>query len=131
KEIGHGTVRFLGFKNQSELAAYYDLCDVFVMPTVLEPWGLVVNEVMNASRAVIASDQVGCAPDLVRDGYNGFIYRAGSVNDLHRVLRLALAEPARLRDMGRRSLEIINQWSFEEDLLGLRAALGLTNGYAI
>ena len=63
---GSEAVRFLGFKNQSELPAYYDLCDVFVMPTVFEPWGLVVNEVMNAGKAVIASDQVGCAPDLVR-----------------------------------------------------------------
>jgi hypothetical protein len=26
--------------------------------------------------------------------------------------------------MGRRSLEIINRWSFEEDVQGLRAALG-------
>ena len=46
--LGLRSVRFLGFKNQKELPADYDLCDVFVMPTVLEPWGLVVNEVMNA-----------------------------------------------------------------------------------
>ena len=118
-------MRFLGFKNQSELPAYYDLCDLFVMPTVFEPWGLVVNEVMNAGRAVIVSDQVGCAPDLVRDGNNGFIYQAGNVADLHRVLRIALADPVRLKDMGRRSLDIINRWSFEDDVQGLRDALGL------
>ena len=29
--------------------------------------------------------------------------------------------------MGRRSLEIINRWSFEEDIFGLRTALGLTH----
>jgi glycosyltransferase involved in cell wall biosynthesis len=98
---------------------------VFVMPTVFEPWGLVVNEAMNAGRAVIVSDQVGCAPDLVRDGDNGFVYQAGNVADLHRVLRMALADPVRLRHMGRRSLDIINRWSFEEDVQGLRAALGL------
>jgi glycosyltransferase involved in cell wall biosynthesis len=124
-ELTSEAVRFLGFKNQSELPAYYDLCDVFVMPTVFEPWGLVINEVMNAGRAIIASDQVGCAPDLVRDGYNGFVYRAGSVADLHRVLRTALADPVRLTEMGRRSLDIINCWSFEEDVRGLRAALHL------
>ena len=122
---GSEAVRFLGFKNQSELPAYYDLCDVFVMPTVFEPWGLVVNEVMNAGKAVIASDQVGCAPDLVRHGYNGFVYRAGDVEDLHRVLRTALNDRTRLAEMGRRSLEMINRWSFEEDVHGLRAALNL------
>ena len=125
KELGAEAVRFLGFKNQSELPAYYDLCDVFVMPTVFEPWGLVVNEVMNAGKAVIASDQVGCAPDLVRDGYNGFVYRAGDVADLHRVLRRALNDRTGLVEMGRRSLEMINRWSFEEDVHGLRAALNL------
>ena len=91
--LGSEGVRFLGFKNQSEMPAYYDLCDLFVMPTVFEPWGLVVNEVMNAGRAVIVSDQVGCAPDLVRDGYNGFVYRAGDIADLHRVLNTALSDP--------------------------------------
>ena len=122
---GSEAVRFLGFKNQSELPAYYDLCDVFVMPTVFEPWGLVVNEVMNAGKAVIASDQVGCAPDLVRHGYNGFVYRASDVEDLHRVLRTALNDRTRLVEMGHRSLEMINRWSFEEDVQGLRAALNL------
>src|SRR2546422_11478662 len=57
-------VRFLGFRNQSELPALYDLCDVFVLPSLFEPWGLVVNEVMNAARPVIVSDRVGAAPDL-------------------------------------------------------------------
>jgi glycosyltransferase involved in cell wall biosynthesis len=95
------------------------------MPTVFEPWGLVVNEVMNAGTAVIVSDQVGCAPDLGRDGYNGLVYQAGNITDLHRVLHTALSDRTRLREMGRRSLEIINRWSFEEDVLGLRAALGL------
>lgn len=122
---GWKSIRFLGFLNQSELPAYYDLCDVFVMPTVFEPWGLVVNEVLNAGKPVIASDQVGCVPDLVRDGVNGFIFKAGDVVDLARALRDILADPQRCTEMGRRSLEIINRWSFEEDVQGLRAALGL------
>ena len=78
------SVRFLGFKNQTELPAYYDLCDVFVLPSVHEPWGLVVNEVMNAGRAVIVSDQVGCGPDLVRNGENGYIFQAGDITGLAR-----------------------------------------------
>jgi glycosyltransferase involved in cell wall biosynthesis len=133
--LGLDSVHFLGFKNQSELPAFYELCDIFVMPTVFEPWGLVLNEVMNAGKPIIASDQVGCVPDLVRDGYNGFVYPAGDVGALHDALRLALADRGRLAAMGQRSLEIINRWSFEleiinrwsfeEDVLGLRAALGL------
>jgi glycosyltransferase involved in cell wall biosynthesis len=116
-------VRFLGFKNQTELPAYYDLCDVFVLPSVLEPWGLVVNEVMNAGRAVIVSDQVGCGPDLVRDGENGYIFPAGDSTALGQALSRMLQDRERCRAMGRRSLEIVNGWSFEEDVAGLRQAL--------
>jgi glycosyltransferase involved in cell wall biosynthesis len=98
---------------------------VFVMPSALEPWGLVVNEAMNAGRAIIVSDRVGCAPDLIRNGENGFAFRAGDVSDLSRMLREVLVSPLRYAEMGRRSLEIINGWSFEEDVVGLRAALGI------
>jgi glycosyltransferase involved in cell wall biosynthesis len=123
--LGCSSVRFVGFKNQTELPAYFDLCDVFVMPTVFEPWGLIVNEVMNAGKAVIASDQVGCVPDLVRHDYNGIVFKAGDVADLTRALRYILADPLRCREMGRRSLQIINRWSFEEDVEGLRTALNI------
>jgi glycosyltransferase involved in cell wall biosynthesis len=122
---GWKSIRFLGFLNQSELPAYYDLCDIFVMPTVFEPWGLVVNEILNAGKPVIASDQVGCVPDLVRHGGNGFIFKAGDVADLARALRDILADPQRWAEMGRRSLEIIDRWNFEEDVRGLRAALNI------
>src|SRR5207237_833514 len=82
KKLANGDVRFLGFCNQSELPALYDLCDVFVLPSHFEPWGLVVNEAMNAGKPVIVSDQVGAAPDLVKSGQNGFIFRAGDTKDL-------------------------------------------------
>ncbi|MCB1209644.1 MAG: glycosyltransferase family 4 protein, partial [Verrucomicrobiales bacterium] len=66
-------VRFVGFKNQTELPAFYDLCDLFVIPSLFEPWGLVVNEVMNAGKPVIATDVVGSAADLIKPGLNGAV----------------------------------------------------------
>jgi glycosyltransferase involved in cell wall biosynthesis len=122
---GWRSVIFQGFKNQTEIAAFYDLCDLFVMPSETEAWGLVVNEAMNAGRAVIVSDRVGCAPDLVRNGDNGFVFKAGDVADLSRVLGEALASPEQYMKMGCRSLALINRWSFEEDVAGLRAALAM------
>jgi len=52
KETGWQSIRFLGFRNQSEMPAMYDLCDVFALPSSFEPWGLAINEVMNAGKAV-------------------------------------------------------------------------------
>jgi glycosyltransferase involved in cell wall biosynthesis len=115
-------VRFLGFRNQTELPALYDLCDVFVAPSHFEPWGLVVNEVMNAGRAVIVSDRVGAAPDLVQSGINGWIYPHGDVPALASCLSVA-CDDADLPGMGQRSLERIDSWNFETDQNGLLAAL--------
>lgn len=119
------TVRFVGFKGQQELPAYYGLCDVFVLPSVHETWGLVINEAMNLGKAIIASDQVGSAADLVRDGENGFIFPAGDIDALTDALRRTIEDPDRCAQMGRRSLEIINGWDFEADMRGLRTALRL------
>jgi len=121
--FGWRSIRFLGFKNQTELPRYYDLCDVFVLPSRQEPWGLVINEVMNTSRAVIASDEVGCGPDLVRHGENGYVFPAGDTASLANVLRQALANPEWIAAMGRRSLALVNRWSFDEDIVGLEQAL--------
>ena len=123
RESGLTSIRFLGFKNQTEIPRFFELCDVFVLPSDGEPWGLVVNEVMNAGRAVILSDRVGCGIDLVRHGYNGLIYPCGDTQALSESLRHLLEDPALCAAMGENSLRMIQQHSFEQDVAGLREAL--------
>lgn len=126
RKLGWNSVKFLGFKNQSELPIYYDLCDIFVLASEREPWGLTINEVMNAGKAVIVSDQVGCAPDLLRDGESGFVVSVGDIESLSQRLRRLVSQPDLTRKMGQRSLEIISNWNFEADLRGLLEALQAT-----
>ena len=126
KQLGWPSVRFLGFKNQSELPPLFDLCDVFVLPADSEPWGLIVNEVMNAAKPVIVTDEVGAAPDLVRDGENGYVVPVGDIAALTRRLQDVIGDPGRAQRMGERSLEIIEKWGFKEDLEGLAQALKAT-----
>jgi glycosyltransferase involved in cell wall biosynthesis len=121
--VGWRSIRFVGFKNQTEIPAFYDLCDVFVMPSLSEPWGLVVNEAMNAKRPIVISDKVGCAPDLVKHGENGLIYKGGDPSGLHRALVEILSDSQKRESMGAKSLAMINRWSYEEDVYGLRQAL--------
>jgi glycosyltransferase involved in cell wall biosynthesis len=123
QETASGRVKFLGFQNQTELPALYDLCDVFVLPSRFEPWGLVVNEVMNAGKPVIVSDQVGSGPDLVDSGVNGEVFRAGDVVDLTDQLRPWLLDAERRAQGGAASLRRINVWGFEACCAGLKQAL--------
>jgi glycosyltransferase involved in cell wall biosynthesis len=127
-ELGWNSIKFLGFKNQTDLPRYYSLCDVFVLPSVREPWGLTVNEAMNAGRAVIVSDQAGCSPDLVKNGENGYVFKVGNVDDLYNALHKVLGNPDQCRAMGQKSLEIINKWGFEEDVVGLKKAIDYIMG---
>ncbi|TAK92760.1 MAG: glycosyltransferase [Aquabacterium sp.] len=51
---------FCGFINQSGLPDYYLACDIAVLPSRSEAWGLVINEALHAGCAVVMSDTVGC-----------------------------------------------------------------------
>ncbi len=121
-------VRFCGFRNQSELPRFFDLATVFVLPARHEPWGLIVNEVMNAGRAVIVSDDVGCQPDLITDGVEGHVYPVRDVDALTNALRHVLATPGLAHTMGQAARARVAAWSFEEDVQGLEQAIAHLTG---
>lgn len=130
KAEGLNDVRFCGFQNQTQMPRFFDLCTVFVLPSRHEPWGLIVNEVMNAGRPVIVSDEVGCYPDLVRDGVEGLVFPAGDIAALTAALAKVLDDPGVAAKMGARGLERIRNWSFEEDVAVLCEALTAITGKA-
>lgn len=118
-----GSIHFLGFRGQTELPPLYELTDVFVLPSNTEPWGLVMNEAMNAGRPVIATTEVGSAHDLVRDGENGFIIEPGDIDALSNHLLTLFSDSDLRTRMGAKSLELIENWNFDADVEGLRDAL--------
>jgi glycosyltransferase involved in cell wall biosynthesis len=125
---GLASIRFCGFRNQSELPRFFDLATVFVLPSEHEPWGLIVNEVMNAARPILLSDDVGCHPDLFTDGVEGLLFPTGDVAALTACLRAILADPDTAAQMGQRAHRRIQPWSFDADIRGLRQALAATTG---
>jgi len=128
QQSGVQSVRFCGFRNQSELPSFFDLAKVFVLPSCHEPWGLIVNEVMNAARPVILSDDVGCQPDLVTDGVEGFVFPVGDVAALTAALRKIFEQNGTAERMGEAALRKVQGWDFERDVRGLRAALREVTG---
>ncbi len=121
---GFTKVYFAGFKNQLELSSYYAMADVFVLPSGMgETWGLVVNEAMCFGLPVIVSDMVGCGADLVRPGENGFVYPLGDIKKLAEHLGEVLANEGVRKSAGKRSREIIEDYSQERDVEAIKAAL--------
>jgi glycosyltransferase involved in cell wall biosynthesis len=128
RELKLDSIRFIGFRNQSELPSLYDLCDVFVLPSDHEPWGLVVNEAMNAGKPVIVSDRVGAGPDLVEDGINGAVFSTRDTASLADRLRGLIDSPEHRAAMGARALEKVSRLDFAADRDGLLAALDSVAG---
>jgi glycosyltransferase involved in cell wall biosynthesis len=111
-------IHFLDFQNQAQMPRLYQACQLFCLPSKGpgETWGLAVNEAMAAGKAVIVSDKVGCAMDLVKEGVNGSVFRAGSLEELANKLQNLVDNTDMLHKMGNRSLEIIQNWSFEKQV---------------
>ena len=70
---GARNVIFAGFKQKVDLPRYYAASDVLILPTLGDPYGLVVNEAMACSLPVISTSAAGEIRDRVEDGVNGYI----------------------------------------------------------
>ena len=116
-------VRFAGFRNQSELPRFFQLADVFVLPSRHEPWGLIVNEAMASGCPVIVSTDVGCHADLVTDGVEGCVFPVGDIPALTQALHRVFFSPGSAATMGEAARRRISTWTYEEDIQGLRRAL--------
>jgi glycosyltransferase involved in cell wall biosynthesis len=109
-------IHFMDFQNQSQMPVVYQACDLFCLPSKGpgETWGLAVNEAMAAGKAVLVSDKVGCAQDLIFDGKNGYIFQASNQQSLKE--RLALILDQNLDKLGEHSKEIIKEWNFSNQV---------------
>lgn len=107
-------VHFIGFQNQFIMPVIYQATDLFCLPSKGpgESWGLAVNEAMACGKAVLISDKVGCAVDLVKTEENGAIFRAGNVGDLLKHLVRLTADKQLLNTFGKRSAQLIKDWNF-------------------
>jgi glycosyltransferase involved in cell wall biosynthesis len=124
-ELKHRVI-WTGFlKDPAETAAIYRWSHVFVHPGDLEAWGVVVLEAAAAGLAMIVSEVVGAAVDLVRDGENGRLVPPGDAAAVERALR-EVTDPAKLEAMREASRRISAAFRKNADAVeGLRRALAL------
>jgi glycosyltransferase involved in cell wall biosynthesis len=100
----------------------YQACDIFCIPSKgpNETWGLAINEAMVCGKAILSSDKVGAAVDLVKPGHNGLMFKSGDLAGLIAGLNELLnSGKNRLGEMGRYSKEIIKDWSLENQVTAI------------
>ncbi len=93
-------VRMHGFLAPADVAALMHASACYVLPSHIEPYGVVVHEAAAAGLPILCSDFAGAAPGLVQDGYNGWIVPARDVELWARAMaRISSLPPDRLASM--------------------------------
>ena len=92
-------IRFAGFVDQDKLPIHYAAADVFVLPTLDDPFGMVLLEAAASGLALVASKHAGATLDLVQDGESGLVFDPQDEQALsERIARLA-DSPALVRQL--------------------------------
>ena len=106
-------VFFPGFHKGKELGIYYGLATCFILPSIQEQWGLVVNEAMAARLPILVSNTAGCAPQLIQEGVNGFTFDPTNSTKLAELMGKMTSSEDLLADMGASSQHLIKSYSPE------------------
>lgn len=106
-------VHFVGFKNKDELAEFYAAADIFVLLTRGDTWGLVINEAMTYSLPVISSDKCVAGIELVKNGENGYVVSLENIDDIRNRIESILFDEKTAIAFGKKSFEIIQEYSIE------------------
>lgn len=121
-------VFMLGSMNPQEVRHYMENSDIFLYTSDRnEGWGAVLNESMNSCCGVIACNEIGSVPYLMRDGETGFIYQNDDFEDLYTKVKILITKEDLRRSYGLNAYNSIkNQWNAKvaaEHLLGLAESL--------
>jgi glycosyltransferase involved in cell wall biosynthesis len=105
-------IHWAGFQQIAVLPAYYAHASALILPSLSEPWGLVVNESMAAGLPVLVSDRCGCVPDLVFPGINGYVFDPTQPAQLaEAMLRVTCLSDSQRQQMGEASRQIIAHYT--------------------
>ena len=120
---------FTGFVNQSEISRYYSVSDIAVVISDYDPSPKAMNEAMNFELPIIATDVVGTAHDLVKDGVNGFIIKVGDINTTAAKIDYFNKNRLITKAMGKKSLDIVKNWNLQADAKGVEKAVQFVMNY--
>lgn len=107
-------VQLLGFTQPDELPARLAEAGCLVLPSLFEPWGLVVHEAAAAGLSVIASYRTGAVTYYVRDGQNGYIINPDEDSLFRALCAVASASDDTRRAMSQTSKQLAAEWTVEK-----------------
>jgi teichuronic acid biosynthesis glycosyltransferase TuaC len=114
KQLGlQENVELIGSVPPEDIYQYYRDCDIFVLPSVRESFGIVFLEAMYCEKPIICSSNSGIA-EIIENGKHGFIVRHEDVNDLKTKMTTLMQDEALRRKMGHAGKELAANYSIEK-----------------
>ena len=104
-------VEYLGFVQPGELPRVVQQARCFILPSIWEPWGVVIHEAAAAGLPIIATYRCGAVSSFLRDGVNGFIVPPRSERIMDAMLKVVNSSDAELKSMSQVSLALAKLWS--------------------
>lgn len=101
-------VIFAGRIPYIDLPYFYSACDVFVIPSIVEAFGLVTVEAMACGKPVIGTN-VGGIPDTIKNGINGYLVNPKDPKSLAEKIVFLLESPSLAKRMGKKGRRIAEE----------------------
>ncbi|MCQ2378934.1 MAG: glycosyltransferase family 4 protein [Victivallaceae bacterium] len=119
-------VLFFGRCDSDKIASVYRACDVCVLPTLHDGWGVVLNEAASIGMPLISTTECGAAWHLIRQGENGFRVPSKSSKDLRDAMLFYLEDPENIVRHGRESRKIFAEFTPEANAQRMISCLSET-----
>jgi glycosyltransferase involved in cell wall biosynthesis len=123
RQEGLNAIYFPGFVDGENKIKFYSISDIFILPSLVDLWGIVVNEAMLCALPVIISRAAG-ASEMVIDGLNGFIVKEGDSKELTNAILKLTNRTGLASAMGAESLKIVQEkYNLDNRLKGFLSAI--------
>lgn len=106
-----GIFRLLGWIENIE--TFYNMCSIYVQPSVTEAFGIEILEAMSYGKPVIASDGAG-ASELIENGKNGFVTSKRDWWSIADKIAALKSHPEELIQMGKNARKIAEEYSWDK-----------------
>jgi len=109
---------YVGFVTQSELPQLYSKAKLFLFPTKLDAWGVVVNEAMASGTPVVTTPFAGVVNDLLIDGNNGFVLPIDSALWSEKIEKVLSSEKV-WNNLSKNAIKTVQAFNFDVAAKGI------------